>query len=158
MKKYLRGTLESRFLNGFRVGDPNECWVWLRGKNKAGYGIMREGGKTVLAHRVSYTIFNNTPLDGGLIDHICRNRSCVNPRHLRICTRSQNKMNSCIQKNKLVNMKGVTRFNRDKKPFVARITMNGITRYIGGFDTELEAHAAYVKSAKELFGEFFCEG
>lgn len=59
------------------------CWEW-KGKihNKDGYGIAYLNGREIMAHRLSYALFKE-PLNTGLtIDHLCRNRKCVNPDHL----------------------------------------------------------------------------
>jgi len=73
------------------------CWIWQRGKSKNGYGLIqigsRAGGhrrRTLYAHRVSYEVFAG-PIPVGLeLDHLCRNRACVNPAHLEPVTRSIN--------------------------------------------------------------------
>lgn len=54
------------------------CWEWLGHKNDRGWG--RFGGQQ--AHRVAFEIWVG-PIPVGLtIDHLCRNRGCVNPDHL----------------------------------------------------------------------------
>lgn len=61
--------------------DKNKCWVWKNPLDN-GYGRFWIGTKTGLAHRISYQILVGDIPTGKQIDHLCRNRSCVNPSHL----------------------------------------------------------------------------
>lgn len=73
------------------VSDHGDCWLWLGTKN-AGYGQFWDGAKTVRAHRWSYE-FHIGPVPTGLVlDHLCRNPSCVNPHHLEPVTVRENTM------------------------------------------------------------------
>ena len=66
------------------------CWIWQRSKTANGYGTCYHDGRRDYAHRVSYLIHKG-PLTSDLeIDHLCRNRSCVNPNHLEQVTRHVN--------------------------------------------------------------------
>lgn len=66
------------------------CWEWLWGRTGAGYGRWR--GR--YAHRVSYER-SRGPIPAGLrIDHLCRNRGCVNPDHLEPVTAAVNAQRS----------------------------------------------------------------
>jgi len=80
-----------------RRGD-DECWLWQGGRGgskKFEYGIFRlaAGGKTYGAHRFAYALTNGEIPDGMEIDHTCHQPLCVNPRHLRLTTKKQNKEN-----------------------------------------------------------------
>lgn len=71
--------------------EPNSgCWLWIGSQNWGGYGVMRVAGKTVPAHRVSYSTFVGPIPEGLDLDHLCRVRCCVNPDHLEPVTRLVN--------------------------------------------------------------------
>lgn len=68
----------------------NGCWDWVGCKDADGYGLFKAKSKMHRAHRLSLVLTGKS-LDSKLVvDHICRNRSCVNPNHLRQVTSRQN--------------------------------------------------------------------
>ena len=65
--------------------DPDtECWTWQGTLNKAGYGIVQEGGRDYRAHRWFYEQKHGPIPDEKHIHHSCGRRSCVNPDHLLV--------------------------------------------------------------------------
>lgn len=70
-----------------------KCWVWTAAVFKGtGYGMLGVAGKSKLAHRLSWEIFNG-PIVGGLfVLHACDNPPCVNPAHLRLGTQRDNRL------------------------------------------------------------------
>ena len=73
-----------------KVDKTDECWTWTGGTNGEGYGRFRVGNRKAGAHRYSYELLIG-PIPIGLqIDHLCRNRLCVNPEHLECVTPSIN--------------------------------------------------------------------
>ena len=57
------------------------CWIWTGNRSRQGYGRMKLNGKYVAAHRVGYMLVNGPIPEGLELDHLCRNRGCVNPYH-----------------------------------------------------------------------------
>ena len=62
------------------------CWLWTGTIAHTGYGQIGDRGQSLLAHRVSYQMFKGPIPDGLQIDHLCRNRWCVNPDHMEPVT------------------------------------------------------------------------
>lgn len=66
------------------------CWNWTRGAVADGYGVLSIRDRSYRAHRVAYEIFVGPIPEGLTIDHLCRNRRCVNPAHLEPVSMSVN--------------------------------------------------------------------
>jgi hypothetical protein len=83
--------LYERFVNAVQV-DRNDCWNWLKTKDRRGYGIFKVGRKTfkMSSHRYSFTIHKGVVPEGLVLDHLCRNTSCCNPDHLEAVTQRVN--------------------------------------------------------------------
>lgn len=72
-----------------KVDKSGECWPWTATIDRYGYGTFWLGRK-VGAHRAAYELTRG-PIPAGMdIDHLCRNRACVNPDHLEPVTRRVN--------------------------------------------------------------------
>lgn len=81
---------EAALTGKYSVSENSGCWVWLRNKNKAGYGILKYRGKNFSAHRFSFETFKGEIPEGAHIMHSCNNPSCLNPSHLTAGTAKQN--------------------------------------------------------------------
>jgi hypothetical protein len=75
-----------------RVEKTRTCWNWL-GPLQLGYGrvvVQQRPTRLVMAHRYAYELLRHPIPKGMTIDHLCKNKRCVNPAHMEIVTRSEN--------------------------------------------------------------------
>jgi len=73
-----------------KVQKTDSCWNWTASTNEKRYGLFRFNGKTSRAHRVSYILTFGSIDDTLIVDHLCRNRRCVNPDHLDLVSQKEN--------------------------------------------------------------------
>lgn len=87
--------LSARFLAKVEKHDVdceccNGCWHWRASLLASGYGTVHAFGATRRAHRVAYELFVGPIPDGLHLDHLCRNKGCVNPDHREPVTSREN--------------------------------------------------------------------
>lgn len=79
-------SVEERFWS--HVDASGDCWEW-NGRSDE-YGRFGLNGKVLLAHRFVWELLVGPIPDGMTIDHLCRNRYCVNPGHLEVVSGTEN--------------------------------------------------------------------
>lgn len=79
-------------INNFwsKVEKTDTCWNWNGCTNGVFYGLISVNNKNILVHRFSYELHKGKIPDGLQIDHLCRNKLCVNPEHLEAVTQYEN--------------------------------------------------------------------
>lgn len=122
--------------------------------NQDGYIEIKVAGKIYKAHRLAWLWLNGDIPP--IIDHINRDRADNRPCNLRPATRSQNRTNSILFHNNATGFMGVTK-RHDCNRFNAKIRADGKNKHLGNFLSAEEAHAAYVREAIRLHGEFVTE-
>jgi hypothetical protein len=88
----LRLELAKRRFNEQYTIDDDGCFVWTGAIDRRdGYGRFYDGsGKTQTAYGFAWRYYCGEVPTGMVLDHICRNRACVNHTHLRLVTNAEN--------------------------------------------------------------------
>lgn len=122
----------------------------VAGSLVGGYRRIAIDRGTHSAHRLAwFYVHGHWPPND--IDHENTNRDDNRLSNLRLATRAQNIANVPVRRDNVAKLRGVT-----KGPwgYVARVTINGDRKYLGIFKTADDAHATYVKAAREFYGEY----
>lgn len=112
--------------------------------------------KSYRAHHLAW-LYMTGAMPIRFVDHRDTNKQNNIWTNLRSATKSQNQANIGLIKSNKSGLKGVSRYkagDRRGKPWQASISCDGHNRSLGHFSTKEEAHAAYIKAAEHLFGEF----
>lgn len=134
-----------------KVDKSGDCWLWTASTGPFGYGQFNTGRTIVRSHRLAYELMVGAIPAGKELDHICRNRLCVRPNHLRLVTRQQNNQNkSGPSRNCKSGVRGVS-WSRHARRWVAKVQHDGIQYHVGYFARLTEAEAAVIAKRNELF-------
>lgn len=121
--------------------------------NSQGYSVIKIDYVLYKSHRIiAYLMkgWNKTDME---IDHRYGNRSDNRLEMLRPATHDKNCYNKGLRSDNTSGYPGVT-FDKNSGRWKAQITIDRKTKHLGLFDTAYEAHLAYEKAAKRLFGKF----
>lgn len=134
-----------------KIDFTGQCHNWTGTLDANGYGAFRVNGKTVKAHRFMFEQARGTIPAGIVLDHICHNRACVNPAHLRFATDKQNGENrGVVNSNNRSGVRGV-HWVKEANKWDARV-MHHRKHYLAGrFDRLEDAEEAVRLLRNKLF-------
>jgi hypothetical protein len=115
-----------KFLTHISEGKLNECWEWVGPKLCRGYGLFNYRYKTVYAHRAAYEFaYGEIPTELEVM-HLCHNKSCVNPNHLKLGTIGENTAHNGISGRRRVdNTTGIVGVRYIRNKWQARCVVKG---------------------------------
>ena len=123
------------------------------GKSSKGHLRITYKGASYAAHRIAWVCVHGSLAMDTEIDHKNLIRSDNRITNLRLADRTGNTANQSKRNGYTSKYKGVS-WAKHAKKWCAQISIGNVTRYLGRYDNELDAHAAYVKAATAAYGEF----
>ncbi len=89
-------------LKKIAICDDDECWMWMGATHGNGYSRMVRNGREQSIHIIMFELFTERITDDNVIHHLCNNKLCCNPDHLKQVTHSENISISRKQKTKSI--------------------------------------------------------
>lgn len=144
-----RPSEEERFWG--KVARGSDCWEWVGAVDGRGYGSFRSGGKNVKPHRYSLKLAGVDVSGTAEVDHICHNRVCIRPDHLRVTTRKQNIENhNGATRASASGVRGV-HLHKASGLWTGQVTHNARRHSIGYYRSVADAEAAAIRMRNEFF-------
>lgn len=126
------------------------CWPWHHYINDKGYGYVKVEGRRTGAHRLSYRLHVGTIPPGLVIDHVCQNRACWNPNHLRAVTNKANmEYRSGLDASNTSGWRGAS-FHKSSGKWQARVVHHGREVWAGAYRCPTAAGLAALAKRREL--------
>lgn len=140
-----------RFDKCFRSAGPGECWEWDGARHPKGCGAFRLAKTSVPAHRFACASAHSMFVpDGMVVDHVCRNRSCVDSDHLRAVTvREDSEYRVSCDENGESGIRGVC-WRDGRKAWQVEVVENGKAYERGPFKMLARVEAAATGLREEL--------
>ena len=124
--------------------------------NQRGYRQIRLDNRLFMAHRLAWVLMTGEN-PATEIDHINGVKDDNRWSNLRAATGKENSQNRRVRKDSKSGLKGVS-WNKKSRKWLATISVEGQTKYLGFHNTPEDAHQAYVAGAIKYFGEYSNDG
>lgn len=123
-----------------KVNKTPTCWLWVGAKNDSGYGQIRINSKCYYAHRLSFEMAGGVIPEKWVIDHLCREPSCIRPSHLEAVDERTNQNRGHRWLNKRKHHRGA---QKNGNWFTCKKSFDGTSVYLGNYRTSEEASIVY---------------
>lgn len=134
-----------------KVDKTASCWNWTANTDTTGYGQFKVDGKQRKAHRIAFEMRCGSIPANRVLDHVCHNRACVNPDHLRLVTTKQNAENlRGPQARSASGIRGVYKVP-GSKTWRAILHHHGTRIHVGSFATKEDADDAVRRKRNDVF-------
>lgn len=114
-----------RFWEKVDIGTEGECWEWQAGGRGTGYGAIKVDGEVIDSHRMAWELTQGEIPEGLFVCHHCDNRSCCNPKHLFLGTRSDN-MKDAYEKGRLEHLDNIRHQPKGNKNGMSKLSKNEV--------------------------------
>lgn len=152
MDEDTRNEIASRFWEKVDIKNENECWNWKACTQSKGYGSFGIGnGKTALAHRIAYELENEEIPEGLCVMHLCDNKLCCNPAHLRLGTIAENNRDMLNKRRQALGTKNGMSKLTEEKVITMRSDYKAKERTIKEISENYNVH--YNTARKAIHGE-----
>lgn len=142
------------FWSNIEKKSDRECWGWSGRLMAGGYGYATMNGRGSTAHRVMWELVNGPIPDGLVVDHLCSNRACVNPQHLRCVKQQLNAADRAYFPRNTSGYKNV-HYDKSRNQWVGSFHHHYKKVWVGRFDTPEEAAEAVRVRKLEIYGHEF---
>ena len=124
-------------------------YKWQLGGSGSGYAQSTINRRTVLMHRMI-----TGASDEYVVDHINHNGLDNRRENLRVCTQSENQANRRKGEGNSTSIYKGVYYRKDVDRWMAYINNRKKMHYLGYYESEIDAAAAYNRAAREIYGEF----
>ena len=116
-----------------------------------GYAMF-SGTKDGFHNKLLHRIIMDAP-DDKMVDHINGNPLDNRRENLRLCSNQENNRNKGKKSDNTSGFKGVS-WSKQTGKWLANITVDGKSKYLGYFDDKLKAYEAYCTACEKYHGDF----